>query len=97
MDIILFIQAVIMGIVEGITEFLPISSTGYLILSADIMGFWTKEKVDLFVVVVQLLCGRKSDQDGLPQRPLRLRHGQSQRPCQGAGAFRVFHDYRRGD
>ena len=54
MDIILFIQAVIMGIVEGITEFLPISSTGYLILSADLMGFWTKEKVDLFVVVVQL-------------------------------------------
>lgn len=54
MDIILLIQAVIMGIVEGVTEFLPISSTGYLILSADIMGFWTKEKVDLFVVVVQL-------------------------------------------
>lgn len=54
MDIILLIQAIIMGIVEGITEFLPISSTGYLILSADIMGFWTKDKVDLFVVVVQL-------------------------------------------
>ena len=54
MDILLLVQAVIMGIVEGITEFLPISSTGYLILSADIMGFWTKEKVDLFVVVVQL-------------------------------------------
>ena len=54
MDIILIIQAIIMGIVEGVTEFLPISSTGYLILSADIMGFWTKEKVDLFVVVVQL-------------------------------------------
>ncbi|WP_201544692.1 undecaprenyl-diphosphate phosphatase [Psychrobacter immobilis] len=53
MDILLLIQAVIMGIVEGITEFLPISSTGYLILSADLMGFWTKEKVDLFVVVVQ--------------------------------------------
>ena len=53
MDIVLLIQAVIMGIVEGITEFLPISSTGYLILSADLMGFWTKEKVDLFVVVVQ--------------------------------------------
>ena len=55
MDIVLFVQAVIMGIVEGITEFLPISSTGYLILSADVMGFWTKEKVDLFVVVVHCL------------------------------------------
>lgn len=54
MDILLLIQAVIMGIVEGITEFLPISSTGYLILSADVMGFWTKDKVDLFIVVVQL-------------------------------------------
>nr|WP_227697356.1 undecaprenyl-diphosphate phosphatase [Psychrobacter celer] len=43
-----------MGIVEGITEFLPISSTGYMILSADVMGFWSKDKVDLFVVVVQL-------------------------------------------
>ena len=53
-DIILLLQALIMGIVEGITEFLPISSTGYLILSADLMGFWTKEKVDLFIVVVQL-------------------------------------------
>ena len=46
MDIILLIQAVIIGIVEGITDFLPISSTGYLILSADLMGFSTKEKVD---------------------------------------------------
>lgn len=54
MDIILIFKAIIMGIVEGITEFLPISSTGYLILSADIMDFWTKQKSDLFVVVIQL-------------------------------------------
>jgi len=54
LDLLLLLQAVIMGIVEGITEFLPISSTGYLILSADIMGFWTKEKADLFIVVIQL-------------------------------------------
>lgn len=54
MDLLLLLQAVIMGIVEGITEFLPISSTGYLILSADLMGFWTKEKADLFIVVIQL-------------------------------------------
>lgn len=54
MDILLFIKAIIMGIVEGITEFLPISSTGYLILSADIMGFLDKDKRDLFVVFIQL-------------------------------------------
>ena len=54
MNLLLLLQAVIMGIVEGITEFLPISSTGYLILSADLMGFWTKEKADLFIVVIQL-------------------------------------------
>jgi len=54
LDLLLIFKAIIMGIVEGITEFLPISSTGYLILSADIMGFWTKEKADLFIVVIQL-------------------------------------------
>lgn len=54
MDLLLIFKAVIMGIVEGITEFLPISSTGYLIISADIMDFWTKEKADLFIVVIQL-------------------------------------------
>lgn len=54
MDILLLIKAVIMGIVEGITEFLPISSTGYLILTADLLDFWTKDKADLFVVVIQL-------------------------------------------
>lgn len=54
MNLLLLLQAVVMGIVEGITEFLPISSTGYLILSADLMGFWSKEKADLFIVVIQL-------------------------------------------
>ena len=50
----LLIKAIIMGVVEGITEFLPISSTGYLILTADLLNFWTKDKADLFVVVIQL-------------------------------------------
>lgn len=54
MDILLLIQSVIMGIVEGIAEFLPISSTGYLILSADLMDFWDKQKRDLFIVFIQL-------------------------------------------
>lgn len=54
MDLLLLLKAAIMGIVEGITEFLPISSTGHLILAAELMNFWTKEKSDLFVVAIQM-------------------------------------------
>lgn len=54
MDILLIIKAVIMGIVEGIAEFLPISSTGYLILSADMMNFLNGEFRNLFIVFIQL-------------------------------------------
>lgn len=53
MDILLIIKAVIMGIVEGIAEFLPISSTGYLILSADVMNFLSGEFRNLFIVFIQ--------------------------------------------
>lgn len=53
MDILLFIKAIIMGIVEGVAEFLPISSTGYLILSADVMDFLDKQKRELFIVFIQ--------------------------------------------
>lgn len=35
-------------------NFLPISSTGYLILTQDIIKFWTPEKADLFIVFIQL-------------------------------------------
>lgn len=54
MDIILILKAIIMAIVEGITEFLPISSTGYLIITAELLDFWTQEKADLFAVTIQL-------------------------------------------
>ena len=54
MDFILLLQALVMGLVEGITEFLPISSTGHLIITAELLGFWTKEKRDVFEVAIQL-------------------------------------------
>jgi undecaprenyl-diphosphatase len=53
-DLILLFKALIMGIVEGVTEFLPISSTGHLIVAGELMDFWTKDKADIFEVVIQL-------------------------------------------
>ena len=47
-------QAAVMGVVEGITEFLPISSTGHLILTAAWLDFWTEEKRAVFEVAIQL-------------------------------------------
>lgn len=52
MDILLFFKALIMGIVEGITEFLPISSTGHLIVVGDLIHFSSNGKV--FEVAIQL-------------------------------------------
>lgn len=52
MDIILALKALIMGLVEGFTEFLPISSTGHLILTGSLLNF-TGEKVKVFEIVIQ--------------------------------------------
>ncbi|MES3024756.1 MAG: undecaprenyl-diphosphate phosphatase [Pseudomonadota bacterium] len=52
MDIILALKAIIMGLVEGFTEFLPISSTGHLILTASLLDL-EGEKWKVFSIVIQ--------------------------------------------
>lgn len=52
MDILLLVKACIQGIVEGLTEFLPISSTGHLILTGTLLNFHD-EKGKVFEIVIQ--------------------------------------------
>jgi undecaprenyl-diphosphatase len=53
MDILILIKAFILGVVEGATEFLPISSTGHLIIVGDLLQF-NSERDKVFKIVIQL-------------------------------------------
>ncbi|WP_461207703.1 undecaprenyl-diphosphate phosphatase [Clostridium sp. DL1XJH146] len=62
-SLIFILKAIIIGIVEGVTEFIPVSSTGHMILIGDLIKFtqgtlpaelYTKEYIDMFSVVIQL-------------------------------------------
>lgn len=52
MDIVLLAKAAVMGVVEGLTEFLPISSTGHLILAGSLLGF-DDAKAKVFDIAIQ--------------------------------------------
>ncbi len=52
MDLVLLAKAAVMGVVEGLTEFLPISSTGHLILAGALLGF-DDEKAKVFDIAIQ--------------------------------------------
>lgn len=53
MELITYLQAALLGLIEGVTEFLPVSSTGHLILLVDLLGFQGPEG-KVFEIVIQL-------------------------------------------
>ncbi len=53
MELPILLKALILGIVEGVTEFLPVSSTGHLIIVGSLLGY-TNEQSKVFKIVIQL-------------------------------------------
>ena len=82
MDLVLLVKAAIMGIVEGLTEFLPVSSTGHLILTGALLGM-RGDTVKTFEIAIQsgailavIIVYRQRSRDallGFGRRPLATR------------------------
>ena len=53
-DLLFILKSVVIAIVEGITEFIPVSSTGHMIIAGDLMRFPSNEFTKMFEVVIQL-------------------------------------------
>ena len=53
MSLLLLVKALVLGALEGLTEFLPVSSTGHLIIAADVLDF-TGERAKTFEIFIQL-------------------------------------------
>lgn len=53
MDLVLLCKAALLGLVEGVTEFIPVSSTGHLIVAGELLGF-TGERAKTFEIFIQL-------------------------------------------
>lgn len=49
-----FLEAIILAIIEGLTEFLPVSSTGHMIIGSSLMGIAEDQFTKLFTIVIQL-------------------------------------------
>lgn len=50
------LEAIVLGIIEGLTEFLPVSSTGHMMIGSAVMGIASSDFVKLFTVAIQLGC-----------------------------------------
>jgi len=54
MDFLFILKAIVLAIIEGVTEFIPVSSTGHMIIAGDLMSFPKNDFRAMFEVVIQL-------------------------------------------
>ena len=54
MELLIILKALLLGIVEGLTEFLPVSSTGHLIIVGDLINF-NGDRAKTFEIFIELL------------------------------------------